>query len=192
MKYTHFVEALDIKHPISRYWFIVRRKALITQDLELKLLQNEAVLKMLYGDAKRNVLTHRWILPREILYELAAIQLQLSYGNFDSSKFNALIKDPSLVESILPPRTCISKVTIETIMKSYEALKGNSAKHCRWLFLQKCRQSPFYGGAFFAATEEVPPLQLFEYRVQKLLVCITLSGISLLDTRTKVCVLTEG
>lgn len=189
MKYTHFIEALDIKHPISRYWFVVRRRTLLSRDLELKLLQNENTIRLLYGDAKRNVLTQKWILPKNVLFELAAIQLQLFYGNFDVAKFGALVKDRSLLESILPPGTRIKKSNIEMIMKAYQELKGRSVKHCRWLFLQKARRSPFYGGAFFAATEEVPPLKLFEYRVQKLLICVTLSGIAILDNRYKVSII---
>lgn len=49
MKYTHFPEAEDPRHHINRHWFIYRREANISLQLERE-LAGEVAVSLLFGE----------------------------------------------------------------------------------------------------------------------------------------------
>ena len=53
LQYTHYPEAKNQKHPINRYWFVYRHKSGLSKLETLRILSNEASLRMLYGEVKR-------------------------------------------------------------------------------------------------------------------------------------------
>ncbi|KAJ1342134.1 hypothetical protein BSLG_003313 [Batrachochytrium salamandrivorans] len=86
MKYTHFPEADDPSHPINRHWFIYRREASVSL-VEESSQKSDIVARLLYGEARRNVLTRRWTCTQADAVTLAAIQLQITHGDYIREKF---------------------------------------------------------------------------------------------------------
>lgn len=85
MKYTHFPESEDPQHQINRHWFIYRREAAVTLKQESQYAGFEAV-NLLFGEAKRNILTKRYCCTQLEASTVAGYQLQMSYGDYDVKK----------------------------------------------------------------------------------------------------------
>ncbi|KAJ3028438.1 UNVERIFIED_CONTAM: FERM domain-containing protein 8 [Siphonaria sp. JEL0065] len=84
VKYTHYPQAVDSDHMFNRYWLIFRREASVCKKLEREItLKDTNMLKMLYGEAKRNIITGRYPCTVKDAVNLAALQLQSSIGNYD-------------------------------------------------------------------------------------------------------------
>ncbi|KAJ3127562.1 FERM domain-containing protein 8 [Physocladia obscura] len=84
VKYTHAPQAVDPDHMLNRYWLIYKREASVCKQKEREIVLNDSIaLKMLYGEAKRNIITGRYPCTVKDAANLAALQLQASVGNYD-------------------------------------------------------------------------------------------------------------
>ncbi|KAI9350904.1 hypothetical protein BDR26DRAFT_798193 [Obelidium mucronatum] len=84
VKYTHYPQAVDPDHMFNRYWLIFRREASVCKKAEREvILRDYVALKMLFGEAKRNIITGRYPCTVKDAVNLAALQLQASIGNYD-------------------------------------------------------------------------------------------------------------
>ncbi|KAJ3072240.1 FERM domain-containing protein 8 [Podochytrium sp. JEL0797] len=87
VKYTHFPQAVDPDHMFNRYWLIFRREASLCKKVEREItLKDTIALKMLFGEAKRNIVTGRYPCSVKDAINLAALQLQASIGNCDAMR----------------------------------------------------------------------------------------------------------
>ncbi|KAI8925313.1 hypothetical protein BC831DRAFT_401319 [Entophlyctis helioformis] len=103
MKYTHFPEADNPAHPINRHWFVFRREACVSLVEESAYSRSDPVVRLLYGEAKRNVLTRRWICSPAEAATLAAFQLQITYGDYEEGKFPVgYLSHESRYEQLVP------------------------------------------------------------------------------------------
>ncbi|KAK6094474.1 Krev interaction trapped protein 1 [Batrachochytrium dendrobatidis] len=184
MKYTHFPEADNPSHPINRHWFIYRREAAVSLVEETG-HPSDPVIRLLYGEAKRNVLTRRWICTPADAAALAAIQLQIIYGDFNEGKFppGSLINDDRY-EQLIPVRMPEKMKPVqweEAILKSYKQWQGLDSREARNTFLEIVREWPCYGCSFFPACMELPPSGFFEYRTQNYFIGLNYNGIVVID-----------
>lgn len=187
LQYTHYPEAKHQKHPINRYWFVYRHKSGLSKLETLRVLSNEASLRMLYGEVKRNVLTNRYLfLDSDCVMKLGALQLHIMYGNCESSISEMLRSKKEVFESIIPIGAACSLALMSEIISTYKSLSGITESDARKKFIQVCQSSPLFGSSYFVACEERPPLGFFEYRVQKWLVAVNEGGLFAIDTKFKV------
>ncbi|KAH6568674.1 hypothetical protein BASA60_008539 [Batrachochytrium salamandrivorans] len=184
MKYTHFPEADDPSHPINRHWFIYRREASVSL-VEESSQKSDIVARLLYGEARRNVLTRRWTCTQADAVTLAAIQLQITHGDYIREKFppGCLLNDGRL-EHLLPMDMLIKMRPNQwesSILNSYSQWQGLSSSEARNAFLETVRSWPCYGCSFFPACMELPPSGFFEYRTQNYFIGLNYSGIVIVD-----------
>ncbi|RKO96558.1 hypothetical protein CXG81DRAFT_11181, partial [Caulochytrium protostelioides] len=85
MQYAHFPEASNPNDSINRHWFIYRREASLSRQLEITCKEDVAI-KLLYGEAKRNIHSGRWPCSIGDAISLAALQLQSISGDYHVKK----------------------------------------------------------------------------------------------------------
>ena len=92
LKYTHFPEAQNPQHHVNHNWFVYRREAAVTLGDE-KNLAGVRARTLLFGEvfefkqAKRNILTNRYVCSQLEAATIAGMQLQIAYGDHDQEKF---------------------------------------------------------------------------------------------------------
>ncbi|KAI9093061.1 hypothetical protein DFS34DRAFT_270830 [Phlyctochytrium arcticum] len=79
---THYPEAIDPTHPINRHWFVYRREATVLKDVE-RCCTDPAAVRLLYGEAKRNVMTGRYVCVLADGVALGGMMLAMAAGPFD-------------------------------------------------------------------------------------------------------------
>ncbi|KAJ3415461.1 Krev interaction trapped protein 1 [Chytridiales sp. JEL 0842] len=171
VKYTHYPQAMDKDHYFNRHWFVFRREATITREIESN-ITDESVTKLLYGEARRNVLHNRYSCTFKDSVRLAALQLQIALGNYDplTRPSGYFAKNPDFFKSILPSRFLDYKsptVTEERIINEYKKLEGLRPHQARVVYLNYARTFRCYGCSFFPVCHEPPPAGFFEFRIQR-------------------------
>ncbi|KAJ3219985.1 hypothetical protein HDU67_007718 [Dinochytrium kinnereticum] len=140
VKYTHFPQALDPAHLVNRHWFIYRREATVSKEDELRFNGEEGIVNLLYGEAKRNVLSGRYICTPEDAAILGALQIQINLGNFDPLRRppGYIAKNPRFLENIIPARMIHLKKPLEwekIISDQHTRLKGTNVATARIAYL---------------------------------------------------------
>ncbi|ORY47292.1 hypothetical protein BCR33DRAFT_658199 [Rhizoclosmatium globosum] len=137
VKYTHFPQAVDPDHMFNRYWLLFRREASVCKKVERELtLKDTIALKMLFGEAKRNIITGRYPCSVKDAINLAALQLQVSIGNYDPIRCPSgyVAKNPDLIKNILSAKI-VKKKTVwsweKHIRNEHERLKDISTKRAQ-------------------------------------------------------------
>ncbi|KAJ1537229.1 Krev interaction trapped protein 1 [Nowakowskiella sp. JEL0078] len=183
-KYTHYPEAANPKHPINKYWVVFKREALVSKQLERK-ITDEVVIKLLYGEAKHNVLIGRYVCTPNDAVTLAALQLQSSQGDLNTNRHKAgfMSKEnilaqyiPSQLLKIMRPDEWESLIFTE-----YSKYTGKTTPVARMLYLQYVRQWSHYGMCYFPICQDVPPGGFFEFRIVQLLLGIGAEGVAIID-----------
>ncbi|KAI8820207.1 uncharacterized protein EV422DRAFT_496994 [Fimicolochytrium jonesii] len=82
LDYTHYPEAIDPGHPINRHWFVFRREATVTRSQERK-YTDPSTVRLLYGEARRNVMTGRYVCTLSDAVALGGMMLAISTGAYD-------------------------------------------------------------------------------------------------------------
>ncbi|KAJ3339636.1 hypothetical protein HDU93_007963 [Gonapodya sp. JEL0774] len=184
-KYTHHPDASTASSPFSpanRFHLAFRRECLIPKARERKVAE-EAAVRLLFGEARRNVLSGRYSCGVEDAGVLAGVQMQLRHGDFDPRKHGEGFLADQLPEFI--PRGLLDRLKPldweHRIFDNHRKYKGRSPIICRMLYLQFVRQWPFYGSAFFPCCRTVPPGGYFEYRKENWLCGVNAEGISVVD-----------
>jgi hypothetical protein len=102
VKYTHYPEAANPEHPINRHWFVYKREATVTLKEE-KLCMRENSQLLIYGQAKMNLLSSRYVCAVYDAAELAGIMLQILQGDYIAVKYPAgYLHDISRLETLIP------------------------------------------------------------------------------------------
>jgi hypothetical protein len=188
MKYTHYPEAENAQHPVNRHWFVFRREASVTIDEERKLGTNVA-LSLLFGEAKRNLLTKRYVCTQMEAATIAGLQLQISYGDYDSNKCKpGYLAEDSRLEQLLPigmadkmrPSQWEEIITVQ-----YKSFLGTNVSEARLQFLEFVRKMHCYGCSVFPVCSELPPSGFFEYRTQNWFLGAGPNGIVVMDFETQ-------
>ncbi|KAJ3145586.1 Krev interaction trapped protein 1 [Geranomyces michiganensis] len=184
LDFTHYPEAIDPSHPINRHWFVYRREASVTKDAERR-YTDDATVRLLYGEAKRNVMTGRYVCTLSDAVALGGIMLAISTGSFDRIRHPVgyIIKN-DLWKTLLPKR-------LHDDLKPDEweqCLQGEHSKHIgkstevlRIMYLELVREWACYGCSFFPCCRERPPAGFFEFRLQRWLLGVSTSGIVVMD-----------
>ncbi|TPX43817.1 hypothetical protein SeMB42_g04568 [Synchytrium endobioticum] len=184
VKYTHFPEAEDPEHPINDASLVFRRNATIPKSVDRK-IADDAVLRLLYGEAKENVIAGRYPCTTSDAVTLAGIRMQIIYGDHDGRKHGpGFITSAGSLQNMIPS-PLLPRMQPEEweslILKEHQKYNGKSAMIARMLYLQYVRQWSCYGSAWFPACREVPPGGFFEFRTQKWLLGLNAEGFVAVD-----------
>lgn len=84
-KYTHTTD--DSDKSSGAYKFVFKREAMATKDQERQ-LTDETAIKLLYGEARNNIMNGRYPIHNSVedAISLAALQMQVNYGDFNAAK----------------------------------------------------------------------------------------------------------
>ncbi|KAJ3125160.1 hypothetical protein HK098_000534 [Nowakowskiella sp. JEL0407] len=182
-KYTHYPEAANSMHPINRHWIVFKRAALLSKHVERK-ITDEVVIKLLYGEAKHNVIIGRYPCTAQDAVTLAALQLQSSHGDIDQRHQPGFITKNNSLNQYIPSQLTKLMRPEEwegLILKEYAKYKGKTTPIARMLYLQYVRQWSYYGTSFFPICKDVPPGGFFEFRTVQLLLGVGAEGLVIVD-----------
>ncbi|XP_068922379.1 FERM domain-containing protein 8 [Petaurus breviceps papuanus] len=183
-----------------------RRNVFFPKRKELQ-VNNEDVLRLLYEEAKFNVLEVRYPCDVEDCEQLGALVCRLELGPYRQGPQTACAVKQRL-DSFLPAHLCKRPHTLFTAFRSrgtrlvpgeqgllnaYQEVKEETAgpeaelltRHHR-AYLLKCHELPYYGCAFFCG-EVDKPAQGFLHRGGRkaVTVAINLEGVHVIDTKEK-------
>ncbi|XP_069874213.1 FERM domain-containing protein 8-like [Dipodomys merriami] len=185
-----------------------RRNVFFPKRRELQ-MQDEEVLRLLYEEAKGNVLTARYPCDVEDCEALGALVCRVQLGPYQPGQPTACALREKL-DSFLPSHLCKRGRGLFAVLRGREAkagtgeqgllnayrqLKeadGSHSEHAASLgshyraYLLKCHELPFYGCAFFHG-EIDKPAQGFLHRGGRkpVTVAISLEGVHVIDSREK-------
>ncbi|XP_048714360.2 FERM domain-containing protein 8 isoform X1 [Lepidochelys kempii] len=183
-----------------------RRNVFFSKRRELQ-IENEAVLRLLYEEAKFNILEGRYPCDVEDCEQLGALVCRLQLGPYDQDQHTACALKENL-EAFLPAHLCRRGHSLLTalwkrgakqpayeqgLLQAYQAVREEAAceepealcQHYR-AYLQRCHQLPYYGCAFFYG-EIDKPAQGFLHRGGRkaVSVAISLEGVYVMDSKEK-------
>ncbi|KAJ3184955.1 Krev interaction trapped protein 1 [Geranomyces variabilis] len=184
LDFTHYPEAIDPSHPINRHWFVYRREASVTKDAERR-YTDDATVRLLYGEAKRNVMTGRYVCTLSDAVALGGIMLAISAGSFDRIRHPAgFIVKNDMWKTLVPKRLHgdLKPDEWETCLQAEHAKHvGKSTEVLRIMYLELVREWACYGCSFFPCCRERPPAGFFEFRLQRWLLGVSTAGIVVMD-----------
>lgn len=164
---------------------IYKREAMTTVEDE-KRCKDLVAIRLLYGEARKNVLSGRYPVSVDDATRLAAWQLQLNYGDYSvrkhghSTSFVAQ-SIPGIVPEYVYRHVRANELEAKIIQHwaspDYR-LPEVEAYHA---FLDICREMPTYGATFFPACKNVPPSGYFERRTDHLLIGVSPYHLSIVD-----------
>ncbi|XP_050814839.1 FERM domain-containing protein 8 isoform X2 [Gopherus flavomarginatus] len=183
-----------------------RRNVFFPKRRELQ-IENEAVLRLLYEEAKFNILEGRYPCDVEDCEQLGALVCRLQLGPYDQDQHTACALKEKL-EAFLPAHLCRRGHSLLTalwkrgakqpayeqgLLQAYQTVREEAAcnepealrQHYR-AYLQRCHQLPYYGCAFFYG-EIDKPAQGFLHRGGRkaVSVAISLEGVYVMDSKEK-------
>nr|XP_056709613.1 FERM domain-containing protein 8 [Euleptes europaea] len=187
----------------------LRRNVFFPKRKELQ-IQDEAVLQLLYEEAKYNILEGRYPCDLADCEMLGALVCRLSLGPYDPEQHTACFLKEKL-DSFLPSHLCRRGHGLfsalwkrgtrppdyeQGLLRAYQtvlddgACEENAALHRHYCaYLQKCHELPYYGCAFFSG-EIDKPAQGFLHRAGRkaVSVAISLEGVYIIDSKEKLSV----
>ncbi|XP_048372712.1 FERM domain-containing protein 8 isoform X1 [Sphaerodactylus townsendi] len=187
----------------------LRRNVFFPKRKELQ-IQDEAVLQLLYEEAKYNILEGRYPCDPADCEMLGALVCRLSLGPYDPEQHTACFLKEKL-DLFLPSHLCRRGHGLfsalwkrgtrppayeQGLLHAYQtvledgACEENAALHRHYCaYLQKCHELPYYGCAFFSG-EIDKPAQGFLHRGGRKAVSIVISleGIYIIDSKEKLSV----
>ncbi|KAJ3148672.1 Krev interaction trapped protein 1 [Geranomyces variabilis] len=184
LDFTHYPEAIDPSHPINRHWFVYRREASVTKDAERR-YTDDATVRLLYGEAKRNVMTGRYVCTLSDAVALGGIMLAISAGSFDRIRHPVgFIVKNDLWKTLVPKRLHgdLKPDEWESCLQAEHAKHvGKSTEVLRIMYLELVREWACYGCSFFPCCRERPPAGFFEFRLQRWLLGVSTAGVVVMD-----------
>ncbi|KAI9001972.1 hypothetical protein BC832DRAFT_561871 [Gaertneriomyces semiglobifer] len=184
LNYTHYPEAIDPNHPINRHWFVYRREATLTKRVE-RLVTHDPTVRLLYGEAKRNIMTGRYVCTVEDAIILAGIQTSLVSGSYDRARHpDGYLLNNDFWKTLIPARLHDERKPGEwetAIRSEHSKHAGKEPAALRQAYLEYAREWACYGCAFFPCCKDRPPAGFFEFRLQRWQVGISTDGCVVLD-----------
>ncbi|KAK7915856.1 hypothetical protein WMY93_011617 [Mugilogobius chulae] len=172
-------EDISQDEPFLQY----RRNVFYSKSKELQ-IDDEAVLRLLYEEAKSNILSGRYPCDPEHWTSLGALSLAIEEGSgLESQKLTTTIKEKKL-SSFLPAHVALgSGGLLSTIRKSsrqagleqslleeYRKIStsaGNSSTQLLHQYLNTCHTLPYYGCGFFYGEIDKPVQGILQRGRQK-------------------------
>lgn len=192
----------DIHHDEPTLQF--RRNIFFPKSRELQ-ISDEGILRLLYEEAKYNVLEGKYPCDIEDCELLGGLSCCLELGPYSQEKHTPSTLRPKL-ESFLPPYLCKKKMGIltalrnrgnrqasfeESLVNTYKAATENvTSDHgdviaCKE-YLKKCHELPYYGCAFFQGEVDKPSQGFLNRNGRKTVsVAINMEGVSVIDRKEK-------
>lgn len=181
-----------------------RRDIFFPKSRELQ-ISNEGILRLLYDEAKYNVLEGKYPCDIEDCELLGGLSCCLEMGPYSKEEHTPSTLRPKL-ESFLPPYLCKKKMGIltafrnrgnrqasfeETLVNTYKAATENVTSEdgdvitCKE-YLKKCHELPYYGCAFFQGEVDKPSQGFLNRNGRKTVsVAINMEGVSVIDRKEK-------
>ncbi|KAI3637497.1 hypothetical protein MIR68_004146 [Amoeboaphelidium protococcarum] len=183
-KYTHSQDVVNA----TDYKFVFKREAMVSVMQERQIV-DEVAIKLLYGEARNNVIRARYPVSLDDGIKLAAIQLQINYGEYNEAKHGfgtnfvlqslSALLSPNLINK-LKSTDWEAKITASWQMLQSK-LQNLAAIGPYLYFLEHCREWPVYGCTFFPACKNIPPQGYFELRSDHLYVGVNAEGVCIVD-----------
>ncbi|XP_075043899.1 FERM domain-containing protein 8 [Mixophyes fleayi] len=181
-----------------------RRNIFFPKSRELQ-ISNEEILRLLYEEAKYNVLEGRYPCDVEDCELLGGLACRLELGPYNEEKHKPSTLRPKL-EYFLPPHICKKRnglLTVfkiggsrqasfeQTLLNTYKAVtenvicgEGEATNYKE--YLRKCHELPYYGCAFFLGEVEKPAQGILNRNGRKTVsVAINMEGVSVIDRKEK-------
>ncbi|XP_053134620.1 FERM domain-containing protein 8 isoform X2 [Hemicordylus capensis] len=174
-----------------------RRSVFFPKRKELQ-VQDEAVLQLLYEEAKYNLLEGRYPCDLADCQQLGALACRLDLGPYNPERHTAAsLKGPRLLSGLwrrgsrLPAYEQGLLQAFRALPEEEEQQGGPCGEHTplrTWgrAYLQKCHELPYYGCAFFSGEIDKPAQSFLQRSGRKaVLVAISLEGVYILDSKEK-------
>ncbi|XP_072302675.1 FERM domain-containing protein 8 [Eucyclogobius newberryi] len=194
-------EDISQDEPFLQY----RRNVFYSKSKEL-LIEDEAVLRLLFEEAKSNILTGRYPCDPEHWTSLGALSLAIEEGSgLESQKLTATIKEKKL-SSFLPAHVALGSGGLlstlrgkssrqacleQSLLEEYRKIStsaGNSSECAQLLhhYLNTCHSLPYYGCGFFYGDIDKPVQGILQRgRRKAVTVGICLEGVYVMDVKEK-------
>ncbi|XP_072345483.1 FERM domain-containing protein 8 [Scyliorhinus torazame] len=197
----------DIVHDEPSLQF--RKNVFFPKGKELQ-IEDEGILRLLYEEAKFNILQGRYPYDMEDCLRLGALACRIELGPFDQDQHNpAFIREKA--DLFLPAHLCKKHGGFLAVLRSRgakphsyeEGLLGSFRQlvddaaceesealklHYR-AYLEKCHLLRYYGSAMFTGEIDKPAQSFLHRNGRKLVtIAISLDGVSVMDSKEK-CVL---
>lgn len=182
-----------------------RRNVFYPKSKELQ-IEDEVVLRLLYEEAKSNILTGRYPCDPEHWTSLGALSLALEEGSgLESQKLTTTIKEKKL-SSFLPAHVAMGSGGLlstlrgkssrqagleQKLLEEYRKLStsaGNSPEsiHLLHQYLNTCHTLPYYGCGFFFGEIDKPVQGILQRGGRKaVIIGISLEGVYVMDVKEK-------
>ncbi|XP_073460996.1 FERM domain-containing protein 8 [Aquarana catesbeiana] len=181
-----------------------RRNIFFPKCRELQIV-NEDVLRLLYEEAKSNVLEGRYPCDLEDCELLGGLACRLELGPYNQEEHTPSTLRPKL-ECFLPPYMCKKRNGLlnafinkgsrqagfeQTLLNSYkEVTENNTCEEGEATnykeYLKKCHELPYYGCAFFMGEIDKPAQGFLNRAGRKTVsVAINMEGVSVIDRKEK-------
>ncbi|XP_051901001.1 FERM domain-containing protein 8 [Pristis pectinata] len=197
----------DIVHdePTLQY----RKNVFFPKSKELQ-IKDEGILRLLYEEAKCNILEGRYPYDLEDCLQLGALACRIELGPFDQEQHNlAFLRGK--IDLFLPTHLCKKHGGLlsafrsrgakqhgyeEMLLESFRQLVDDAAceetealKLLYRQYLQKCHLLLYYGSAVFTGQIDKPVQSFLQRNARKpVTIAISLDGVSVMDNKEK-CVL---
>ncbi|CAL9685829.1 unnamed protein product [Knipowitschia caucasica] len=194
-------EDISQDEPFLQY----RRNVFYSKTKEL-LIEDEAVLRLLYEEAKNNILTGRYPCDPEHWTSLGALSLAIEEGiGIESQKLTSVIREKKL-SSFLPPHVALGSGGLfstlrgkssrqagleQNLLEEYRKIdiSAGSSSGCTPLlhqYLNTCHSLPYYGCGFFDGEIDKPAQGILQRGRRKAVnVGICLEGVYVMDVKEK-------
>ncbi|XP_072101828.1 FERM domain-containing protein 8 [Mobula birostris] len=199
--------AHDIVHdePILQY----RKNVFFPKSKEMQ-IKDEGILRLLYEEAKCNILEGRYPYDLEDCLQVGALACRIELGPFDQEQHNpAFLRGK--IDLFLPTHLCKKHGGLlsafrsrgarqqsyeEMLLESFRQLVDDAAceetealKLLYHRYLQKCHGLLYYGSAMFTGQIDRPAQSFLQRNGRKsVTIAISLDGVSVMDSKEK-CVL---
>ncbi|XP_064359310.1 FERM domain-containing protein 8 isoform X1 [Dromaius novaehollandiae] len=180
----------------------LRRNVFFSKKKELQ-LEDEELLRLLYEEARGNLLGGRYPCDPEDREELGALVCRLRLGPFDERRHTAAALRQLLGREVPGPRGARGLLGALRrggrgapelgLLRAFRAAPGPAAAPPALYraFLRRCHQLPYYGCAFFPGAIDRPPGGLLSRGGRRAVsVAVGLEGVSIIDPREQHVLLT--
>lgn len=200
-----FTEASEEDISQDEPYLQFRRNVFYPKSKELQ-IDDEAVLRLLYEEARSNILTGRYPCDPEHWVNLGALSLALDEGTgLDGQQFTATMREKKL-SSFLPAHVAMGSGGLfstlrgkssrqagleQNLLEAYRKIStsaGNSPEPTQLLhqYLNTCHALPYYGCAFFLGEIDKPAQGILQRGKRKAVnVGICLEGVYVMDVKEK-------
>eukprot|EP01114_Cavostelium_apophysatum_P012406 TRINITY_DN2769_c0_g1_i1.p1 TRINITY_DN2769_c0_g1~~TRINITY_DN2769_c0_g1_i1.p1 ORF type:complete len:1526 (+),score=453.87 TRINITY_DN2769_c0_g1_i1:244-4821(+) len=121
-----------------------------------KKLIDPAAVHLLYLQVQQNIVKGIFPVPEKTLLKLAALQLQILYGDYVPSRQKPGFFDEKAIRSFLPVSLIESRpldYLERRLFNIYSKMKGTQSSEGKLKYLSEAKQSPLYGSTPFEVSE---------------------------------------